>query len=192
MSVVPWIPSPKIVIEYLRHALGVSSRDVVLDLGCGDGRVLLEFAKSGAIAICIEINKTLCNVTEVIFAIHGLKDRLKIICNDFFKVRLSEIMPKPTIVYAYLYPSILEALAEKLEAELDFCTIIASLDFPIRSWSPIYVKHLIDENDHNRIVWIYVNGISNPKARLLKGNVIDINKCIQACIEKCKRELYLY
>jgi 16S rRNA A1518/A1519 N6-dimethyltransferase RsmA/KsgA/DIM1 with predicted DNA glycosylase/AP lyase activity len=192
MSVVPWIPSPKIVIEYLRHALGVSSRDVVLDLGCGDGRVLLEFAKSGAIAICIEINKTLCNVTEAIFAIHGLKDRLKIICNDFFKVRLSEIMPKPTIVYAYLYPSILEALAEKLEAELDFCTIIASLDFPIRSWSPIYVKHLIDENDHNRIVWIYVNGISNPKARLLKGNVIDINKCIQACIEKCKRELYLY
>jgi 16S rRNA A1518/A1519 N6-dimethyltransferase RsmA/KsgA/DIM1 with predicted DNA glycosylase/AP lyase activity len=192
MSVVPWIPSPKVVIEYLRHALGVSSRDVVLDLGCGDGRVLLEFAKSGAIAICIEINKTLCNVTEVIFAIHGLKDRLKIICNDFFKVRLSEIMPKPTIVYAYLYPSILEALAEKLEAELDFCTIIASLDFPIRSWSPIYVKHLIDENDHNRIVWIYVNGISNPKARLLKGNVIDINKCIQACIEKCKRELYLY
>jgi len=192
MSVVPWIPSPKIVIEYLRHALGVSSRDVVLDLGCGDGRVLLEFAKSGAIAICIEINKTLCNVTEVIFAIHGLKDRLKIICNDFFKVRLSEIMPKPTIVYAYLYPSILEALAEKLEAELDFCTIIASLDFPIRSWSPIYVKHLIDENDRNRIVWIYVNGISNPKARLLKGNVIDINKCIQACIEKCKRELYLY
>jgi 16S rRNA A1518/A1519 N6-dimethyltransferase RsmA/KsgA/DIM1 with predicted DNA glycosylase/AP lyase activity len=192
MSVVPWIPSPKIVIEYLRHALGVSSRDVVLDLGCGDGRVLLRFAKSGAIAICIEINKTLCNVTEVIFAIHGLKDRLKIICNDFFKVRLSEIMPKPTIVYAYLYPSILEALAEKLEAELDFCTIIASLDFPIRSWSPIYVKHLIDENNHNRIVWIYVNGISNPKARLLKGNVIDINKCIQACIEKCKRELYLY
>jgi 16S rRNA A1518/A1519 N6-dimethyltransferase RsmA/KsgA/DIM1 with predicted DNA glycosylase/AP lyase activity len=192
MSVVPWIPSPKIVIEYLRHALGVSSRDVVLDLGCGDGRVLLEFAKSGAIAICIEINKTLCNVTEVIFTIHGLKDRLKIICNDFFKIRLSEIMPKPTIVYAYLYPSILEALAEKLEAELDFCTIIASLDFPIRSWSPIYVKHLIDENDHNRIVWIYVNGISNPKARLLKGDVVDINKCIQACIEKCKRELYLY
>jgi SAM-dependent methyltransferase len=192
MSVVPWIPSPKIVVEYLKHALGINREDVIVDLGCGDGRILLEFAKSGATTICIEIDRTLCNITEVTFNIHGLRDRVKIVCRDFFEVSLSNIEPRPTIVYAYLYSSILEALSKKFEEELSFCTIIVTLDFPIRNWSPIYVKHLIDENNHSRVVWIYVNGISNPKARLVEGRIVDVNKCVEICMEKCRRKLFMY
>jgi len=192
MSVAPWIPSPKIVVEYLKYALGVGKEDVVLDLGCGDGRVLLEFAKIGATTICIEIDRVLCNIVEVAFDILGLGDKARIICKDFFKVNLLEIKPRPTIVYAYLYPSVLEALARKFEDELDFCTVIASLDFPIRDWSPVYVRHLVDENDHSRVVWIYVNGISNPKARTLEAKIIDIDECAHMCVEKCKRRLFMY
>uniref|UniRef100_A0A7J3Z578 Class I SAM-dependent methyltransferase n=1 Tax=Ignisphaera aggregans TaxID=334771 RepID=A0A7J3Z578_9CREN len=88
MSVAPRIPSPKIVVEYLKYALGVGKEDVVLDLGCGDGRVLLEFAKIGATTICIEIDRVLCNIVEVAFNILGLGDKARIICKDFFQSKL--------------------------------------------------------------------------------------------------------
>ncbi|MDK6028046.1 class I SAM-dependent methyltransferase [Ignisphaera sp. 4213-co] len=191
MSTVPWIPSPKTPIEYLKYALGASSNDVVLDLGCGDGRVLLEFAKAGAKTICIEINRVLCNVSELVFGLHGLKDRLIVICSDFFSVDLSELRPRPTIVYAYLYPSTLELLSEKLEKELDLCTIIATLDFPIRNWSPVFVKSLVDENGHHRTIWIYINGFSNPKARLITEEKISLVEQTNYCPDTCKRKLFL-
>lgn len=190
MSTVPWIPSPKAPIEYLKYGLGVNSSDVVLDLGCGDGRVLLEFAKAGAHTICIEINRILCNVAQLVFRVHGMENKIDVICKDFFSVDLANIKPKPTIVYAYLYPSTLEALSSKLESELDTCTIIATLDFPIRGWSPVFVKHMIDESDHNRTVWIYVNGFSNPKARqLTESEMVSLADLPNHCA--CRRKLFL-
>jgi SAM-dependent methyltransferase len=191
MSKVPWIPSPKIVVEYIKHALGVTRSDVVMDLGCGDGRVLIDFAKAGVSVVCIEIDRVLCNVTEIVFELYGVKDRLKLICNDFFRVNFAEIMPRPTIVYAYLYSSILEMLSPKLETELGFGTIIVTLDFPIRGWSPVFAKHLVDESNYDRVLWIYINGISNPSARIAKGTTVDINDVINQCLRSGRR-LFLF
>ncbi|MEM4767438.1 MAG: hypothetical protein QXN51_05065, partial [Ignisphaera sp.] len=53
----------------------------------------------------------------------------------------------------------------KLEEELDPGTIIVTLDFSVRGWSPFFVKSLVDENRHDRLIWFYAIGISNPSAR---------------------------
>ena len=162
---VPWVPSPRLVVEYVLDVLGVGFGDVVLDLGCGDGRFLIAAAKRGAKAICIEVDRVLCNVVEIAVTIAGVSDRVVVLCRDFFDVDLRSVLPRPTIVYAYLYSSVLSELAPKLEKELDIGTLVITLDFAIRGWSPFFVKHLIDEYGHNRLLWLYIVGISNPSAR---------------------------
>ncbi len=162
---VPWIPTPSFVVEYILDQLGVDSKDVVVDLGCGDGRIVVAAAQRGAYTYCIELDRVLCNVTEIHAALRGVKDRVTVICRSFYEVDLSTLRPRPTIVYAYLYPSTLEALAPKLEKELEPGTIVVSLDFAIRGWSPFFAKTLVDEYGHTRIIWLYVIGLSNPSAR---------------------------
>ncbi|MCS7112298.1 MAG: SAM-dependent methyltransferase [Ignisphaera sp.] len=183
MSVVPWVPTPSIVIDYLLHALGVGENDVVADLGCGDGRVLLEFCKYGALGICVELNRTLCNIVEIAAKTMNVRDRIKIYCTDFFTMDFRRVVPRPTIVYLFLYPSTLEQLSHKLETEFDPGTIVVTLDFAVRGWSPFFVKSLVDENDHDRLVWFYAIGISNPSARKIECvnqdelNSIERNLC---------------
>lgn len=162
---VPWVPSPRTVVNFLMEMLNVRHGDRFVDLGCGDGRVVIEAAKRGAMAVCIEIDRVLCNVASVWADLMGVRNRFKVICRDFFDVDLREI--GPDIVYAYLYPSTLESLASKLENELSPGSVVVTLDFAIRGWSPIYVKTFIDENGHRRVLWIYVVGLSNPKARVV-------------------------
>uniref|UniRef100_A0A7C5XHS5 Class I SAM-dependent methyltransferase n=1 Tax=Ignisphaera aggregans TaxID=334771 RepID=A0A7C5XHS5_9CREN len=172
------------------HALGVKENDVVLDLGCGDGRVLLRFCRYGAFGICVELNKILCNVFDIVSENMGVKNKVKIYCTDFFKINLKEIIPRPTIVYLFLYPSTLESLSHKLENELDPGTIIVTLDFAIKGWSPFYVKSIVDENNHDRLLWFYAIGISNPNARRIEYvNQEELN-----LIERnlSKRKLFLY
>ncbi len=161
---VPWIPSPRTVVDALLDLLNVGPEDVFVDLGCGDGRVVLEAAKRGAKAVCIEVDRVLCNIAEIWAQLMGVSDRFEVIRGDFFKIDLSAV--DPTIVYAYLYPSTLEELSPKLEAELSAGTVVTTLDFAIRGWSPVYVKALVDEHGYDRILWIYVVGISNPRARV--------------------------
>ncbi len=159
---VPWIPSPAIVVNYLFDMLGVAEGDTVVDLGCGDGRVVIEAAKRGARGVCIEVDRVLCNVTEVWARAEGVENKVSIVCRDFFEVDLRSL--DPTIVYAYLYPSTLQELSPRLEA-LSPGTIIATLDFAIRGWSPVFAKVLLDESGFERVIWLYIVGLSNPSAR---------------------------
>ncbi len=190
MSSIPWVPTPDIVINYLLHALGIGGGDVVLDLGCGDGRVLLEFCRHGAFGICIELNRILCNIVEITAKIMKVEDRIKIYCIDFFTIDFKKIMPRPTVVYLFLYPSTLEQLSYKLETELDPGTIIVTLDFAIKGWSPFYVKSLVDENRYDRLVWFYIVGISNPNAR--KIGYADQNELNLIERNLCNRKFFLY
>ncbi len=162
---VPWVPTSRIVIELLLDTLSVGPEDVVLDLGCGDGRLLIAAAKRGAIGICIEIDRVMCNITEIAATIAGVRHRIKVLCRDFFSVNLREVEPRPSIVYAYLFSSILSELAPKLEDELEPGTIIVTLDFAIRGWSPFFAKPIVDEYGHSRVLWFYLLGVSNPRAR---------------------------
>jgi len=190
MELVPWIPTPHAIIEYLVNSINIDKDDTVLDMGCGDGRVILSFARLGANGICIEIDKTLCNIVEIASQLLNVKDKIRVICRDFFIVSLSDLKPTPTIVYLYLYRSILEKIAQKLEKELPIGTIIVTLDFPISSWSPFFVKHIVDENKFDRFLWFYALGISNPMARRFVFTEDEHINLIRTRLTK--RKLYLY
>ncbi len=190
IELVPWIPTPQAIVEYLVNSISIDENDTILDMGCGDGRVILAFARHGANGICIEINKTLCNIVEIASHLLNVRDKIRIICKDFFAISLSDLEPVPTIVYLYLYKSILEKIAPKMERELSIGTIIITLDFPIGNWSPFFVKHVVDENEFDRFLWFYILGISNPTARRLRFIDDENINLIQNSL--AKRRLHLY
>lgn len=158
-KVAPWIPSTREVIVEALNIARVGRGDVLYDLGAGDGRVLVIASREyGAYSVGVEVDERLCGIIEVTAKYYGVHDKVKVICEDFFAVNLSPA----TVVYMYLYRSINEELAEKLEKELRIGTRIITIDFPIPGWTPIIVKRLIDRTNIIRTIHLYIKGISNP------------------------------
>ncbi len=162
-KVAPWIPTPiEIVIEALKFA-NVDKNDVVYDLGAGDGRVVILAAKLfNAHGVAVEVDEKMCVIIEANAKEHGVLDKIKIICDDFFKVNLNEA----TVVYMYLYKSINEALAHKLSQELKEHARVITLDFPIPEWIPVGIKRLPDRSGIIRTIYLYIIGVSDPLRRV--------------------------
>jgi predicted RNA methylase len=118
-----FIPLPKNTIRKMLKEAKVSSKDIVYDLGCGDGRVLIIAAKEfGARAIGIEKSWVLAKISEWKVKKEKLEDKVEIINKDFFKVNLSNA----TVIFAYLSKKINKKLEPKLKKELKKGTKVLS------------------------------------------------------------------
>lgn len=171
-KIVPWISSTReVIVEALKLAR-VRARDIVYDLGAGDGRVVVIAAKEyGAHGVGVEIDERLCGVIEVVAKYYGVSDKVEVICDDFFRVDVSPA----TVVYMYLYRSINEETAVKLEKELRDGARIVTVDFPIPGWIPIALRRLTDRTGLTRTVFLYVKGASNPGCLIKRlGNLSSI------------------
>jgi predicted RNA methylase len=101
----------------------VSSNDILYDLGCGDGRVLIIAAKEfGAKAVGIEKSWILAKISEWRIKREKLEGKVKVINKDFFKVNLANA----TVVFAYLSKKINKKLGPKLKKELKKGTKVLS------------------------------------------------------------------
>ncbi len=129
-----YVPTPPQVVERMLALGKVGKGDVVYDLGCGDGRVVIEAAKRyGVRGVGIDIdpqriaeanaNARAANVT------HLVEFRLA----DLFETDLKEA----TVVTLYLLPSLNLKLRPKLMKELRKGTRIVSHDFDMGDWKPL-------------------------------------------------------
>jgi predicted RNA methylase len=118
-----FIPLPKNTIRKMLKEAKVSSKDIVYDLGCGDGRVLIIATKEfGARAIGIEKSWILTKISEWRIKKEKLEGKAKVINKDFFKVNLTNA----TVVFAYLSKKVNKKLEPKLKKELKKETRILS------------------------------------------------------------------
>ena len=129
----PYVPSPQSVVsDMLRHA-DVGSSDFLIDLGSGDGRIVLTAAKVfGARGFGVEIKDELVKKSNEAAQKEGLADRVKFIKQDLFKTDLSQA----TVVTMYLLPDTVNMLKDKFLAELKPGTRIVSHDYPLTGWIP--------------------------------------------------------
>jgi len=118
-----FVPLPKNTIRKMLKKANVSSKDIVYDLGCGDGRVLIIAAKEfGARAIGIEKNWLLSKISEWRVKRENLEKKVRIINGDFFRINLSEA----TVIFTYLSKKLNKQLEPKLRRELKRGTRIVS------------------------------------------------------------------
>ncbi len=129
----PYVPSPQsVVADMLRHA-DVVSTDYLIDLGSGDGRIVLTAAKVfGASGFGVEIKDELVKKSNEAAKNEGLADRVNFIKQDLFKIDIS----KATVITMYLLPDTVNLLKDKFLAELTPGTRIVSHDYPLTGWIP--------------------------------------------------------
>jgi hypothetical protein len=129
----PYVPSPQsVVADMLRHA-EVTASDFVIDLGSGDGRIVLTAAKVfGARGFGVEIKDELVTKSNEAAKNEGLADRVKFIKQDLFKTDISQA----TVVTMDLLPDTVNMLKDKFLTELRPGTRIISHDYPLTGWIP--------------------------------------------------------
>jgi predicted RNA methylase len=136
-----WEP---VVYEMLTLA-GVTRSDVVVDLGSGDGRiVILAAQKYGARGIGIEIDPKLVAISRQVARDAEVDDKVSFLQGDLFTADISTA----TVVTLYLSESINRELEPKLRRELRPGTRIVSHQFRIGTWPPDRViRSAVDQTD---------------------------------------------
>ncbi len=134
----PYVPSPVSVVADMLKIAGIGPRDFVIDLGSGDGRIVLTAAKVyGASGFGVEIQDNLVKLSNEAAKAEGLADRVKFLKQDLFKTDISQA----TVLTMYLLPNTVNMLSEKLKTELRPGTRIISHDYSLADWIPEETKH---------------------------------------------------
>jgi len=135
----PYVPSPQSVVSDMLKLAEVGPKDFVIDLGSGDGRIVLTAAKVfGARGFGVEIKDDLVKLSNEAAQRDGLAERVKFMKQDLFKTDISQA----TVLTLYLLPDTVNLLREKLLAELRPGTRIISHDYPLAGWIPERYVHM--------------------------------------------------
>lgn len=129
----PYVPSPDTVVSQMLDLAEVGSEDVLIDLGSGDGRIVLTAAKlRGARGLGVEIQPDLVALSIEAARREGVADRVRFARQDLFQTDVSDA----TVVTIYLLPHTVNLLEPKLRRELRPGTRVLSHDYPIGGWLP--------------------------------------------------------
>jgi SAM-dependent methyltransferase len=131
---VPYLPTPPDVVRVMLDMAGVHEGDVVYDLGCGDGRIVIAALKAGAArGVCVDIDPERIAEARLNAQRAGVAgDRIRFVEGDLFQVPIADA----TVVTLYLLPSVNERLRPRLLAELRPGARVVSHDFDMGEWKP--------------------------------------------------------
>jgi cyclopropane fatty-acyl-phospholipid synthase-like methyltransferase len=129
-----YVPTPQPVVDAMLEMAGVTDKDVVYDLGCGDGRIPITAArKYRARGVGIDIDPKRIEEANENAKAAGVTDKVKFLMQDLFESDISEA----TVVTLYLLPSLNEKLMPKLQKELKPGTRVVSHAFTMGdAWPP--------------------------------------------------------
>ncbi len=130
---VPYVATPSNVVAAMLEMARVTADDYLLDLGSGDGRIVLEAAnKSGARGKGIELDAHLVSTANEAAKRQGLAGQVTFVQGNLFYVDIGQ----PTVVTMYLLPQINLQLRPRILRELKPGTRVVSHDFDMGNWKP--------------------------------------------------------
>jgi len=149
----PYVPTSMQVVEKMLEVGGVSEGDVVYDIGCGDGRIVISAAKlRGARGVGIDIDPRLIKLARENAVKEGVADRVELREQDATKADFSNA----TIVMLYLLSESNEVLRPHLERQLKPGTTVVAHDYPIFKWRSKVVKVVSVEADDGKVHNLYL------------------------------------
>jgi len=135
---VPFVPTSQPIVDKMLELAQVGERDVLFDLGCGDGRIVITAAKErGARGTGIDIDPQRINEARENAKQAGVSGKVNFKVGDLFKADFSEA----TVVTLYLLPDVNRKLRPQLWRQLKVGTRVVSHDFDMGDeWPPEKVE----------------------------------------------------
>lgn len=128
-----YVPTPNEVVDKMLEMARVTAKDIVYDLGCGDGRIVIAAAqKYGARGVGIDIDPERIREANENAARARVTDKVRFIQGDLFRADISEA----TVVTLYLLTELNLKLRPKLLQELKPGTRVVSHAFAMGDWKP--------------------------------------------------------
>ncbi len=129
-----YVPTPHEIVDRMLDVARVRTGDVVYDLGCGDGRMVIAAAKKfGTRGVGVDLDPRRIREARANAKAAGVEDLVKFEVGDLFKTDISEA----TVVMLYLLPELNRRLMPKLRSELRPGSRVVSHDFDMgKDWPP--------------------------------------------------------
>jgi 16S rRNA A1518/A1519 N6-dimethyltransferase RsmA/KsgA/DIM1 with predicted DNA glycosylase/AP lyase activity len=158
-SLAPFFPSSPDIVRMMLRLASTSKDDIILDLGCGDGRILImavkEFGAKKAVGYEMRpelYRETLNKVMQM-----GLGGRIVLYNDDLMRADLREA----TVITVYLTTDGNEKLRPKLLKDARKGTRIVSHDFVFDKWNPTAVE---EWNGHTLYLYAVPDSYSPPNS----------------------------
>jgi len=133
LSKLPYVPTPQVVVDEMLKLAGVTADDFVIDLGSGDGRIVITAAKRfKAKGLGVDIDGKLVALSNRNARAEKVEDRAEFAERDMFKTDIG----KASVLTLYVLPDFMQKLRSKVLAELKPGTRVVAHDYPIDEWHP--------------------------------------------------------
>jgi len=141
LFIAPFVASPLPVVKQMLTLAQLQPSEILYDLGCGDGRVVIMAAQEfGARSVGVEMREDLAKQALGKISELSLDGQVKIINGDMFKVDLAQA----DVVTLYLTTSANDKVKPKLESELKLGTRVVSHDYEILGWRPVKIDNFCE------------------------------------------------
>ena len=149
----PYVPLPKKSVKRILEFSEISDSNNFYDLGCGDGRVLIQAVRDFGVqsAKGYEISPWPYLKAKFLVRRLGLEDKIKILRHNFLQADLSKV----DTIFIYLYPRIVQRLTLKFSQELKPVAKIISVSFPIDDPEKFNLKLLKSGKADKFSVFVY-------------------------------------
>lgn len=148
---VPFVPTHEKVVSAMLEMASVDGKDVLYDLGCGDGRIVITAAKKHGIrGRGYDLDPERIRESRRNAKRAGVSERVEFEVKDLFDVDLREA----SVVTLYLLPSVNLKLRPKLLRDLRPGTRIVSHDFDMGDWKPDRTERVRANREHVVHLWI--------------------------------------
>lgn len=148
----PWVPTPKKVVIKMLNAAHIKPKDIIYDLGCGDGRIVhLAVKNYQAIGVGLELSPVIYLMAKIKSFL--FRSRAKILFRDFRYYSLKNA----DVIFCYLMPKTNQNLEKKLAQELKKGARVISYAFQFKNWKE---SNLIPKNpqENHAPIWVYEMG----------------------------------
>ncbi|MCC6532766.1 MAG: class I SAM-dependent methyltransferase [Burkholderiales bacterium] len=129
---VVWVPTPPPVVEFMLDVAQLTPRDFVIDLGSGDGRIVLAAAKRGARGLGVELNADMVQLSNDEAARLGLSKRAEFVVKDMFQTDLAPA----SVLTTYLLPHLNVKVRPQLLAQMKPGSRVLTYAFHMGEWQP--------------------------------------------------------
>jgi SAM-dependent methyltransferase len=164
---VPYVPTPTEVVEKMLTMAKVGKDDMLYDLGCGDGRIVITAAeKYGAKGIGVDLNPVRIAECKANAAKANVGDRVQFMQKDLFETSFKDA----SVLTLYLLPSVNLKLRPKILTELKPGSRVVSHDFSMGEWEADQTSGIDgDLRSHTIYFWVVPANISGTWELTMKS-----------------------